>query len=199
MDDEPTLINVVLNKFYLSHPLVDNGCQCYAAVSENVYQDLNLPLIHISQREVRDASGAMIGAFIRGVTYADVEINGFTQKMYFYVVPMLEHPVILGKPWMIYNKAYPIPHLNDVSINDIDKALLKLSNQQEKTEDELKTKIPREFHDLLPLWKSNEAVKLPVHRTGVDHQIERKKDNQWSELKIPFGPLYNMSREVLKA
>ncbi|RKF77959.1 hypothetical protein GcM1_215048 [Golovinomyces cichoracearum] len=56
----------------------------------------------------------MTGTSIRGVTYADVEINGFTQKMYFYVIPMLEHPVILGKPWMIHNRAYPILHLKVV-------------------------------------------------------------------------------------
>ncbi|RKF79172.1 putative eka-like protein [Golovinomyces cichoracearum] len=68
IDDEPTLINIVLNKVYFSHALIDNGFQCYAAVSENVYQDLNLPLVPIPQHEVCGAFGAMTVAFIRGVT-----------------------------------------------------------------------------------------------------------------------------------
>lgn len=84
-----------------------------------------------------------------------------------------------------------------IRINDINKALLKLYNQHKKTDEELKATIPREFHDIIPSWKVKEAVKLPVHRPGVDHQIEIEKDHQASELKIPFGSLFNMSREEL--
>lgn len=100
MDDRPMLINITLNKTFLSHALIDNGCQCYAAISETLFVDLDLPLIRIPKREVRGASGAMTGAFIQGVSYAEVDIEGYSQIIYFYVVPMLEHPVILGKPWM---------------------------------------------------------------------------------------------------
>ncbi|KAI0995327.1 hypothetical protein K3495_g12855 [Podosphaera aphanis] len=253
MDEGPTLVRIILNKISLSHALIDNGCQCYAAISEAIYNELNLPLISIPRREIRGASGAMTGAFIQGVTYADVEINGYSQLMYFYVVPLLEHPVILGKPWMIHNKAYPIPHLsivrheksgmdiptigNDriaplvkdiqsatlvdghafistlkhmesvkqdlgtlifkVSIRDIDKALLKLSNQHSKSEEDLRKTIPAQFHDIIELWKSKEAAKLPPHRPGVDHRIELRKNESGMEMQVPFGPLYDMSREEL--
>ncbi|RKF79503.1 hypothetical protein GcM1_201010 [Golovinomyces cichoracearum] len=65
MDVRPTLIELVINKTILSHALIDNGRQCYAAIREEIFEDLNLPQIPISQREVRGASGAMTGAFIR--------------------------------------------------------------------------------------------------------------------------------------
>lgn len=123
MEGKPTLVNLVINKIHISHALIDNGFQCYAAISENISDDINLRIIPISRREFRGASGAMIGAFIRGVTYANVEIRGHSQTFYFYVVSMLEHPVILGEPWMRHNKAYPIPYLNiirhELSGNDI--------------------------------------------------------------------------------
>ncbi|CAJ2651960.1 unnamed protein product [Trifolium pratense] len=194
----------------------------------------------------------MTGAFIQGVTYANVEIRGYSQTIYFYVVPMLEHPVILGEPWMRHNKAYPIPHLNiirheisgndipvlgseidtpivqeirsaslvtslefmsiinrlqnkmnvstnifKVSINDIDKALLKLSKQDHRSDNELRKLVPEQFHDLIDLWRFDKASKLPPNRPGIDHRIEIKADSKGNKLNIPFGPLYNMSREEL--
>lgn len=114
MDERPTLVKIVLNYNFLSNALIDNGCQFNTAISEEVFTKLNLPLIPIPKREVRGASEAMTGTFILGVTYVDVEIQGFVLMTYFYVVSMLEHPVILGKPWMTHNKAYPIPHIKIV-------------------------------------------------------------------------------------
>lgn len=52
MDGKPTLVNIVINEIHISHVLIDNGCQCYAAISENISNDLNLPIIPISRREV---------------------------------------------------------------------------------------------------------------------------------------------------
>ncbi|KAI1005955.1 hypothetical protein K3495_g2267 [Podosphaera aphanis] len=238
MDEGPTLIRIVLNKSSLAHALIDNGCQSYAAIGEAIFKELNLPLIPIPRREVRGASGAMTGAFIQEVTYADVEINGYTQLIYFYVVPVLKHPIILGKPWMTLNKAYPIPHLSifrhekpvkdiqsaalvdghmfistiklqesvkqnlatsifNVSIRDIDKALLKLSNQYSKSEEDLRKTIPVQFHDIIELWKSKEAAKLPPHRPGVDHRVELRRNDSGMEMQVPFGPLYDISRGEL--
>ncbi|KAI0997859.1 hypothetical protein K3495_g10330 [Podosphaera aphanis] len=79
MDEGPTLIRIILNKSSLAHALIDNGCQSYAAIGEAIFKELNLPLIPIPRREVRGASGAMTGAFIQEVTYAEVEINGWQQ------------------------------------------------------------------------------------------------------------------------
>lgn len=39
MDEEPTLIQVILNENHSTHALVDNGCQCYAAISEELWEE----------------------------------------------------------------------------------------------------------------------------------------------------------------
>lgn len=84
-----------------------------------------------------------------------------------------------------------------VSINDIDLALLKLSKQEHRSEDELRKLVPEQFHDLIDLWRLDQASKLPPNRPGVDHRIEIKVDSKGKKMNIPFGPLYNMSREEL--
>ena len=81
-----------------------------------------------------------------------------------------------------------------VSIEDINKAL---QTKEPKTKAELHTKIPAEFHNLLPLFIKKEADKLNPHKPGTDHKINLKRDAQGQEVPIPFGPLYRISREEL--
>ncbi|KAF7174555.1 hypothetical protein CNMCM6106_009110 [Aspergillus hiratsukae] len=38
---------------------------------------------------------------------------------------------------------------------------------------------------------------LPPHRPGIDHAIELEKDEQGREKAVPWGPLYNMTKEEL--
>jgi predicted aspartyl protease len=103
MDGSPTVIKACINGIHLTQALVDLGCDCYAAIDEELFQKLNLPLIEIGDRRLKGASGAMGNSLISGVTYAMLEIHGYTQLVYFYVVPMLDSPIILGKPWMKHN------------------------------------------------------------------------------------------------
>lgn len=82
-----------------------------------------------------------------------------------------------------------------VTIADIDKAL---KPKEKKIEAELREEIPKEFHDILELWSADKAAKLPPHRgPGVDHSIPIKRDDKGNELPLPWGPLYNMSRDEL--
>lgn len=80
-----------------------------------------------------------------------------------------------------------------VSLADVEKAL---SLKAPKTEQELRTHIPAQFHDLLPLFMKKEADKLNPHKPGVDHKI-KIKDAHGNQMPIPYGALYNMSRAEL--
>ncbi|KAM4056977.1 retrotransposon nucleocapsid protein [Hirsutella rhossiliensis] len=42
-------------------------------------------------------------------------------------------------------------------------------------------------------------MKLPPHRPGVDHEVNLQPDKNGNEPPLPWGPLYNMSREELSA
>lgn len=78
-----------------------------------------------------------------------------------------------------------------VSIADIEKAL------KPRQRSDPKTKLPPQYHQWLKAFDQFLADKLPVHRKGVDLQIEIEKDGNGNEKTIPWGPLYGMSREEL--
>ena len=77
------------------------------------------------------------------------------------------------------------------SMADIQKALAVRSKTDPRT------KLPKHYHQFLTVFDTDEAEKLPpVRGPGVDHAIEiEKKDGK--EQRVPWGPLYNMSREEL--
>lgn len=79
-----------------------------------------------------------------------------------------------------------------ISLKDIEKALKKKPPADPtKT---VPTDILTEFPDL---FDTNEAMKLPPHRPGIDHEVNLVRDSSGNEAPLPWGPLYNMSREEL--
>jgi len=77
------------------------------------------------------------------------------------------------------------------SLADIDKALAR------KKYTDPTSKLPKRLHKHLELFNELAAEKLPPHREGVDHKINLLKDEQGRDLPVPWGPLYNMSRDEL--
>ncbi len=73
-----------------------------------------------------------------------------------------------------------------VSAADIEKALA------EKTYTDPKTKLNREYWDLLDVFSRRKADQLPEHRP-YDHQIELTPGS-----RPTYGPLYAMSENELK-
>nr|CEG03748.1 unnamed protein product [Fusarium acuminatum CS5907] len=71
-----------------------------------------------------------------------------------------------------------------VTIEQIDRALQK---------DNHEVNLPEELLEIQDVFSPREAEKLPPHRTG-DHHIELTHG-----AKLPFGPLYGMSRDELTA
>ncbi len=78
------------------------------------------------------------------------------------------------------------------SLADINKALA------EKKHTDPRTKLPDWISpSFYKVFDRTEAGKLPVHRKGVDHAIELLRTPDGSEQTVPWGPLYNMSRDEL--
>lgn len=82
------------------------------------------------------------------------------------------------------------------------KVLAASTDDIEKTLSAKKPVNPREFlpEYLLPLTEAFEpknAVTLPPHRPGIDHQIPLEVDDNGREKEVPWGPLYSMSRDEL--
>ena len=77
------------------------------------------------------------------------------------------------------------------SLRDIEKSLAV------KKRTDPRTKLPEHYHEYLPLFDMKAADQLPPHRPGIDHKIELETDENGKEKEVPWGPLYNMSREEL--
>ncbi|KAM7182715.1 hypothetical protein V8F20_012851, partial [Naviculisporaceae sp. PSN 640] len=110
METDPTTISVIIND-NVFFPLVDEGCLCYAAISEELVEELRLPVVGIAPREVTGASSAMGSTEVQGIATFIMDVQGFAQPVCAYVVPMLSPQIILGKPWLEHNKAYSVPHM----------------------------------------------------------------------------------------
>ncbi len=78
-----------------------------------------------------------------------------------------------------------------VSMTDIEKVL----TSQKKTD--LRTILSDHYHEFLNVFNHIMTEKLLfLRREGTDHQIELKEVNE-KESKVPWSPLYNMTREKL--
>jgi hypothetical protein len=83
-----------------------------------------------------------------------------------------------------------------VSIQEIKDHLASKENKKSPKEEEkfLQSKIPAQFHNLLPLFRKKDAKRLPPHRGPLDCPIDLKEGKS-----APFGPLYPMSDLELQA
>lgn len=166
----------------------------------------------------------MKGANIEGVVAFQMEIDGFEQTVYAYVVSDLAFPVILGNPWKAHNKVRTQPekhryyhgrarrwvaegrnHKTYKDDGDFTTVAAATSEDIEKvlkpkeylTAAELEKKLPPELKDMAPLFNKREAEELPPHREGIDHHIDIRKKPDGTPCALPWGPLYSMSKEEL--
>ena len=89
-----------------------------------------------------------------------------------------------------YNQKEPT-RIFVASLADIEKALAP------KKHSDPRKKLPKHYHDFLPLFSRAMADQLPPHRPGIDHKIPFEKDANGQDKTPPWGPLYGMSREEL--
>ncbi|KAI0991225.1 hypothetical protein K3495_g16962, partial [Podosphaera aphanis] len=80
------------------------------------------------------------------------------------------------------------------SMEDITKALKVKSKQ---TLEEIKASLPQEIRHNAQFFTEDEKLNFPPHRPGADTKIDIIKDEKGREKDIPWGPLYDMSREEL--
>lgn len=67
MNGNLVFADVVLENHMRSSALIDEGCQCYAAINKSLVQKLGLSYVCHGTREVRGASKSMTNSTIEGV------------------------------------------------------------------------------------------------------------------------------------
>ncbi|XP_044717381.1 transposon Tf2-3 polyprotein [Hirsutella rhossiliensis] len=223
MNSRPVLINARLNRGNPIRVLVDSGCDCYAVIDEAVVQKFRIPLVDSKPREIGGFSESSESVTSPGVVAVVFETAGFDERIFAYVVPSLGQDMFLGRPWMernqvVYNAAKrqvyhgragvtvrlvgqeePAKKCNAfsvqaISLADIEKAL------QPKPPIDTSEKAPADvLEKFRKLFSPEEAMKLPPHRPGVDHEVNLQPGKNGNEPPLPWGPLYNMSREEFSA
>ena len=80
------------------------------------------------------------------------------------------------------------------SMADIEKALRPKFRPTRK---DLRELLPQQYHKFAGVFDPDKADELPPHRPGIDHQIPLEVDENGKEREVPWGALYNMSRDEL--
>src|ERR1700761_5863548 len=109
MNGRSVFTDVVLNNTLTVSALIDEGCECYAAINKSLAESLGLPLVDRTSRRIRGATEAMKDSGIEGVVGLRMEMGGFPQTIYAYQVPDLLFPLILGNPWKAHNRVRTAP------------------------------------------------------------------------------------------
>jgi hypothetical protein len=103
MKENPFIINVRVNKNKFLCAFVNFGCLCYAIISKKYVIRLNLPRINILSRIMEGFKGKNITTIITNIVYADVDIDGYERRLYFYEVFYQNYDIIFGRPWLKNN------------------------------------------------------------------------------------------------
>lgn len=104
VDSQPFLIDSVVNTTTSADAFVDSGCLCYCAVRADFAQFHLLQRKQITPRELRMAADdSKSPLLITEIAQFELDLEGWVQHVWAYVIPDLAYPIILGKPWLENN------------------------------------------------------------------------------------------------
>ena len=99
VDSQPFLIDSIVNTTTSADAFVDSGCLCYYAVRADFARLHQLKREPISPRELQLAADDPTSTLmITEVAQFQLDLEGWVQKVWAYVIPDLAYPIILGKP-----------------------------------------------------------------------------------------------------
>jgi hypothetical protein len=103
MDSSPFYIDILINSAKFTKAFINNGCLCYAAFNKSMVRALKLSRIFISYKFLKLAEKNIKEKKISFITYANVDIDEYKEKIFEYVIKKLAFSFILGNPWLKYN------------------------------------------------------------------------------------------------
>jgi len=244
MHCEPITLDPLINGTVFAKTMVDSGCLCYGLCDPAFARKTNLKRIEITPFYMEAFDGEKAKRPIQEVAVADIDLEGYTERVWMYVTPLGGYDMYLGMPW-IRKRSVKIdkggdririgPKADNIVIRSaatfrqetvgilearlVSAAAWTMIRRRKGGSSQvfaasmadinkaLKTKIYTNPADKLPTWLSEHlstfdrkaADTLPLlrgHDNG-DHKIDLVKTDQGKEPEVPWGPLYNMSRDEL--
>jgi hypothetical protein len=89
-------INTLINSAKFIKAFINNGCLCYAAFNEFIIRALKLSRIFIPHKSLKLAEENIKKRKISFITYANVDIDEYKERIFEYVIKKLAFPFILG-------------------------------------------------------------------------------------------------------
>jgi hypothetical protein len=100
MHCEPIVISTLVNNTVFSKTMVDTGCTCYALCDLAFVTRANLERIPIRPFYMEAFDGEETARLIGEVAVAEIDIEGFTDRIWCYVTPLGGYDMYLGLPWL---------------------------------------------------------------------------------------------------
>lgn len=130
MDQTGLYVNIGINGIHYTYGLIDDGCHCYATISNHLANKLKLPRIKIIPRGLSQVNMVDEEA-ISEVTYFCADIDGHKQsRVYCYIIPEQTEDVIIGLPWIRSEDMVLRPSKNRMKIKSTG-TLVRFRNPQE--------------------------------------------------------------------
>jgi transposase InsO family protein len=95
---------------------VDNGCLCFAVISERFARRKHISTLPITRRTLEQVSATADPVFIDRVAHFTIDIHGFEERIFAYVIPNQSDDLILGKGWMNRHDVILRPAKNKIRI-----------------------------------------------------------------------------------
>jgi hypothetical protein len=103
MNNFPFYINILFNLAKFIKAFINNGCLCYTAFIESIVRALKLSRIFILYKFLKLAEEDIEERKISFITYANVDIDGYKERIFRYVMKKLAFSLILWDPWLRHN------------------------------------------------------------------------------------------------
>ncbi len=100
MHCDPIVLSALVNQNSFARTMVDTGCLCYGLCDPVYATKQNLERIKIRPLQLEAFDGEKARRPILEVAVADIDLEGYKERMWFYITPLGGYDMFLGMPWI---------------------------------------------------------------------------------------------------
>jgi hypothetical protein len=107
MNGSPITVHALIENTTYTSALVDSGCLCYSLITESLVRRAKLKCIPIPRKPIIGVNDQV--SYVESVAKFSLDLDGYSETAYAYVVGKQEDDLILGRPWMDKNQVIITP------------------------------------------------------------------------------------------
>ena len=120
MDSDSITVKVLINEVSFKPTLINTNCKCYFIVDKDLVTELRLPRVKIPPKPIIGFIKENIKepyVEITKITKFSIDIQGYKQNIFAYMVLILSNPVIIGLLWIREDNIIMKPATDTLIIN----------------------------------------------------------------------------------